>query len=248
MSNSEKPGSTQKNISSEAEQAASRRRFIKRAVGTSPVVLSLASRPAWGLNCSLSGLMSATHASHHDMNTPCENWGSGCTPGFWKSNPKAWKVFNGTYVPGNVLSCPSPTSYDDDDSHHTSWKKHKKSDGDGCFLLTLGSKKYSVRKGASDWDDTGTTFSAIFGAGYSSKTLMQVLHTEQGSVNFHACAAVLNSIAFPGEYGYSASDVVEAYQAIMDGGDSQQISNLHDTLDYLNNRGCPINAHGEFEY
>jgi len=225
-----------KDVSKLDDKASTRRRFIKGAISTTPVILSLANRPAWGTDCSLSGIMSATHASHHDTSTSCNNMGSGCTPGFWKQNAKAWRLTG--CKPGNCKE-----SDDDDDDYK---KKHKRR-----YKRSYKSGWYTVngcrtKNGCKDYDNTGTKFSEIFGAGYSSETCMQMLHRHPGSLEFHAIAAVFNCMAFPSSYGYTASYIVEVYQRIVDEGDGAKISALHDTLDYLNNRGCPINAHGEY--
>lgn len=58
---------------------AGRRRFLKQAAGASPVLLSLASRPAFGNRCTISGMMSGNASTAPDAE-PCE----GCTPGYWK--------------------------------------------------------------------------------------------------------------------------------------------------------------------
>lgn len=213
------------------DKTASRRRFIKAAVSTTPVILSLANRPAWGQSCSLSGMLSATHASHHDLTTPCQQvgLGQGCTPGFWKENPKAWA--NIGLRPGNCI--------EDEGAVDSSGKTRNK---DGYYTVN-GCR---TKTGCKVYDNTGTKFSEVFGGGYFSETCMQMLHKYPGSLEFHAIAAVFNCLAFPGGYGYSASYVVEVYQMIVNEGDGAKISELHDTLAFLNERACPINAHGEF--
>jgi hypothetical protein len=57
----------------------SRRKFIKGAAAATPIILSVASRPVWARNCSLSGQLSG-NLSNQD-NTPC--YGEGCTVSFW---------------------------------------------------------------------------------------------------------------------------------------------------------------------
>lgn len=69
-----------------------RRRLGKAALAT-PVIASLAARPA--LACSVSGFMSG-NASPGREDPRCD--GYGCTPGFWKNNVKAWKYT--PYSPG----------------------------------------------------------------------------------------------------------------------------------------------------
>jgi len=214
------------------DKTASRRKFIKTAVSTSPVILSLANRPVWGQNCSLSGMLSATHASHHDLNDPCQQvgLGQGCTPGFWKENPKAWKQTG--LRPGNCL---------DDEEEYVDYDGHKRKTESDYYTVN-GCR---VKNGCKNYDNTGTTFSEVFGGGYYSETLMQVLQQYPGSLEFHAVGAYLNCFVFPEGYGYSASYIVEVYQQVVDSGDGNLIAAMHDTLDFLNNRGCPINAHGQ---
>lgn len=61
-----------------------RRRLSKAALAT-PVIASLAARPA--MACSVSGFISGNTSPGRTPPT-CE--GYGCTPGFWKNNPEAW--------------------------------------------------------------------------------------------------------------------------------------------------------------
>jgi len=223
-------------LTPEVDKSASRRKFIKTAVSTSPVILSLANRPVWGQNCSLSGMLSATHASHHDLNDPCQQvgLGQGCTPGFWKENPKAWKLIG--LRPGNCIDDEEDTYYIDADGNKV------KSSSEKDYYTVNGCR---VKNGCKNYDNTGTTFSEIFGGGYYSETLMQVLQKYPGSLEFHAVGAYLNCLAFPDGYGYTGAYIVEVYQQVVDSGDGNLIAAMHDTLDFLNNRGCPINAHGQ---
>jgi hypothetical protein len=57
----------------------SRRKFIKGAAAATPIVLSVASRPVWARNCSLSGQLSGNLSN--DDGTPCA--GEGCSTDFW---------------------------------------------------------------------------------------------------------------------------------------------------------------------
>lgn len=61
-----------------------RRRLSKVALAT-PVIASLAARPA--MACSVSGFISGNTSPGRQPPT-CE--GYGCTPGFWKNNPEVW--------------------------------------------------------------------------------------------------------------------------------------------------------------
>jgi hypothetical protein len=207
-----------------------RRRFIKRAAGSAPLVMTLANRPVWGTGteCALSGILSNNVSDHH--HDDCE--GLGCTPGFWKENPKAWKKTG--LKPGNCIE-------DEDGGGHHGGGYHR---GGSEYYYVNGCR---TKNGCKEYDDTGTGFQAVFGAGYGPNlTMMQVLQTMPGSLEFHACAAALNSIAFPSYFGYSLDYVVYVYQTVLDNGDPSRINALHDALDALNNRGCPIDAHGNY--
>jgi len=62
-----------------------RRRFIKRTIATAPFILTVASRPAWACNCTLSGQLSGNLS---DQDGCCE--GQGCSPGYWKNHTDMW--------------------------------------------------------------------------------------------------------------------------------------------------------------
>lgn len=61
------------------------RRRLGKAALASPVIASLAIRPA--MACSVSGFISGNTSPGR---TPPTCSGYGCTPGFWKNNPEAW--------------------------------------------------------------------------------------------------------------------------------------------------------------
>ncbi|MGH1373997.1 MAG: hypothetical protein ACRBBW_18295 [Cellvibrionaceae bacterium] len=63
------------------------RRNLAKAGAAAPIVLSLFSRPAWGVACSPSSLASGNASGRHQSD--CD--GNGCTPGFWKNNLLAWQ-------------------------------------------------------------------------------------------------------------------------------------------------------------
>jgi len=81
-----------KNNNSSIDQ--SRRKFTQASFAA-PIVMSLASQPVWGAECTLSGFMSGNVSGHvHEC-------GRGCTPGFWKNNYEAWATTD--YSPGNCI-------------------------------------------------------------------------------------------------------------------------------------------------
>lgn len=89
----------QKELSSSSESSMrnkglNRRNLVKGVLAT-PVVLSIASRPAWGTNCSISGLLSG-NLSRSPGSYECTP-GNGQTPGFWMNHPECWPA---PYTPG----------------------------------------------------------------------------------------------------------------------------------------------------
>ncbi|WP_413437563.1 hypothetical protein ACFDAU_14245 [Sulfuriferula sp. GW1] len=64
---------------------------------------------------------------------------------------------------------------------------------------------------------TSATFASVFGAPtYGTKTLMQVLTDEEGSLGCHIVGALLNASASDNgnmTYGYSAQEIINMYQA-----------------------------------
>ncbi|MEW6990589.1 hypothetical protein AADZ91_07850 [Colwelliaceae bacterium 6441] len=69
------------NIETPEPKKTGRRKFIKSAAISAPLMTTLASKPVWAGNCSLSGNLSG-NTSTHDR-TDCLNF-SGYSPGGWK--------------------------------------------------------------------------------------------------------------------------------------------------------------------
>lgn len=62
-----------------------RRRFLKGAAASAPVILTLTARPAWAVNCTLSGQLSG------NLSNPLDQCGGeGCSPGYWKTHMERW--------------------------------------------------------------------------------------------------------------------------------------------------------------
>lgn len=70
-----------------------RRRLSKAALVT-PVIASLAARPA--MACSVSGFISGNTSPGHEYQ--CQ--GYGCTPGYWKEHPDLWATLTHGYASG----------------------------------------------------------------------------------------------------------------------------------------------------
>ena len=63
-----------------------RRQFIKTAIVTAPVILTVTSRPVWATNCTWSGQLSGNLS---DAGDPCG--GEGCNASFWQDELNADK-------------------------------------------------------------------------------------------------------------------------------------------------------------
>ena len=61
-----------------------RRWFIKKVIVAAPVILTVASRPVWARNCTLSGQLSG------NLSDEGECGGEGCPPDSWKNNTQKW--------------------------------------------------------------------------------------------------------------------------------------------------------------
>lgn len=97
---SEKHESKTKNIdtSPNQEDRQSRRKFIKGAAIATPIILSVASRPVWARNCSLSGQLSGNLSDQDGI--PC--FGEGCTTGFWQQKGYTSNSYHPKFPP-NML-------------------------------------------------------------------------------------------------------------------------------------------------
>jgi len=196
----------------------SRRRLSKVAIAA-PIIATLAARPA--LACSVSGFMSGNASPGNDPR--CE--GYGCTPGFWKNNTKAWKV----YSPGKCSSYQGPkcTSWDPD-----------------ITGTTLGQIL------PSNCSNGGAYFSQVA----SSDTLMSIFSkavNRQGNIApgyaevCHYIAAILNAAASSVSYGSTVADIQAGLCKAAQEGKIRYFTT--ELLARLNERGCMFDAWGNCE-
>lgn len=78
----------------------SRRKLTGAALGAS-AVFTLASRPVWANQCSISGMASG------NLSTPGGIVCAGCTPGYWLNHPLNWPS---DFRPGTCLQCEATAS------------------------------------------------------------------------------------------------------------------------------------------
>lgn len=166
----------------------SRRRLTGAALGVS-AVFTLASRPVWASQCSISGMASG------NLSAPSVVACTGCSPGYWKQKQH--------------LDSWGATSFQPTDE----------------FNRVFGVTQYVKRNG-------------------TPYTLLEVVQTLNGNgdpistnLGFHAVAALLNSAHPAVNFGYTSGELITLFQ-------SNYLTNpekLKNSLDMLNNRGCPLN-------
>ena len=84
-----------KDITGMNSRGKDRRRFIKRAIVAAPFILTVASRPVWAANCTMSGQLSGNLS---DAGEPCG--GEGCSAAYWEANTDKWHY---EFQPGCVF-------------------------------------------------------------------------------------------------------------------------------------------------
>lgn len=193
-----------------------KRRLTRAALAAPLVTASLAARATGtgGGGCmSISGFMSGNQSPGHQYS--CN--GYGCTPGFWKNNPEAWK--NTPYKPG---SCKS-------------WKKGKCD----CFIAEGTTLSEILPAGC-----TPATWSTYVSRPIMLILLNQ--YGDIGGKTYaqlcHYIAAILNASASEASYGASVSEVQQGLCKAVGQG---SVGIYKDILARLNERGCMFNAHGD---
>jgi hypothetical protein len=192
----------------------SRRRLTGAALGAS-AVFTLSSRPVWASQCSISGMASGNLSAPHQET--CE----GCTPGYWKvcQHLSNWFIYSPTDTFNSVFGV---TNYVD-------------CEGTPYTLLDvmhLTGNSYSCpgnRNASPDGPRANCNAGAPFG-NLGGDPISE-------NLGFHAVAALLNAAHPNINYGYTPLEVINLFQnSVLDG----QAAALKDSLDMLNNRGCPL--------
>jgi len=75
-----------KDIAGMNSRGKDRRRFIKRAIVAAPFILTVASRPVWAINCTMSGQLSGNLSDAAGE----ECGGEGCSAEYWEGNHRMW--------------------------------------------------------------------------------------------------------------------------------------------------------------
>ncbi|WP_324779502.1 hypothetical protein [Thiobacillus sedimenti] len=195
----------------------SRRKLTGAALGAS-AIFTLASRPVWANQCSISGMASGNLSA---PKVTCE----GCTPGYWKVcnhfdswGPTGFKLtdtFNSVFGVTQYVDCKG-TPYTLLD------------------VLYLNGNSYSCGpNGNKDANPSGPP------PGCTNGSCFPKLGGDPISTNlgFHAVAALLNS-AYPNmNFGYTSGELIAFFKAHY----LTDPAGLKNSLAMLNERHCPLN-------
>ena len=193
-----------------------RRRFTA-ALGGGAIILTLAGKPVWANQCTVSGMMSGNLSA--PKGTPCQ----GCTPGYWGAcqHLDSWVGFKPTDSFNSVFGV---TEYVDCSGIPYTLLDVLNLNGNGIKSCpgnqAAGSSNQFCQKKPN--------------GSYPGNLGSDPVSTNLG---FQAVAALL-SAANPGvNYGYTAGDIISMFKNnYLTSG-----AKLKDTFDMLNNRGCPLN-------
>lgn len=195
-----------------------RRRLGKAALAT-PVIASLAARPA--MACSMSGFLSGNTSPGR---TPYSCGTNGCTPGFWKNNPQVWKK-----TPYSAGYCADGLSAVECDK---AWVV------DGTTLLQIldpnfGNSPFAAAPNSSEFL-LQILLNGVKGGGFKDNNYAFVCHY---------IAAVLNASSAESLYGSSAQQIISGLWLARQSG---KLTEYKDILVGLNERNCMFDAHGNF--
>lgn len=203
----------------------SRRKLNGAALGVA-AVFTLASRPVWANQCSISGMASGNLSA---PKVACE----GCTPGYWKvcQHLDSWgptgftptDTFNTVFGVSNYVDC-SGTPYTLLDVMYLSGGRRV------CGMSIPGNgngndpNNQPANPGGPPADcSNGTAFGELGGDPISE------------NLGFHAVAALLSAAHPSVNYGYTSGEIIDLFKNNLD-----RPEELKSTLDRLNNRGCPL--------
>lgn len=195
----------------------SRRKLTGAALGAS-AVFTLASRPVWANQCSISGMASGNLSAPR---VTCE----GCTPGYWKvcQHLDSW----------------GPTGYSPTDTFNSVFGVTQYVDCKGIpytlldvMYLNGGSYSCGPGNGNKDANPGGPPAGCTDGKAFGKLGGDPISE----NLGYHAVAALL-SAAHPGvNYGYTAAELISLFQNNL-----HRPQELKDSLAMLNQRDCPLN-------
>lgn len=197
----------------------SRRKLTGAALGAS-AIFTLASRPVWANQCSISGMASG------NLSAPTQVTCHGCTPGYWKE----CQHFDSWAATGY-----SPTQSFNQVFGTTRYKDCNGTDYTLLDVLCLNGGRYSCGNG------NNRNKPANPGGAPASCTNGAAFHDLGGdpiypNLGFHAVAALLNAAHPDVNYGYDPEDLKTLFRENL-----HRPAQLKDSLVMLNERGCPLN-------
>ena len=202
-----------------------RRRFTA-ALGGGAIILTLAGKPVWASQCTVSGMMSGNLSA--PMGKPCQ----GCTPGYWGAcqHLDSWVGFKPTDTFNSVFGV---TEYTDCSGNPYTLLDVLNLNGNGtktCCTNGGGKNKNNCNQAAG----TANTFCQNKPTG----SMPGSMGSDPVSTNlgFQAVAALLSAANLAVNYGYTAGQIIDMFK-------NNYLANgakLKDTFDMLNNRGCPL--------
>lgn len=201
-----------KSAEPDADFSPSRRRLTGAALGVS-AVFTLASRPVWANQCTISGMASG------NLSAPKGPACAGCTPGYWSKcqHLDSWAA----------------TGFKPNDKFNTVFGVtqyvNPKNNQPYTLLECLG-----LRGNGSCSPDPQQPDCSIKSTGLAIGNM----GCDPVSVNlgFHAVAALLNAAHPNVNYGYTVGELTALFRSNL-----HRASQLKDSLAMLNERGCPLN-------
>ena len=158
-------------------------------------------------------------------------WTRGNPPQFLVHGGTVWDTANPV---GNIFGVPTENI----DAFEA--VEEQPGNGEGC---TPGFWKQPQHFGSWTAPYTpGTSFSDVFEDAFPGRTLLQVLRTGGGrlvALGRHTVAALLNAASPDVNYGLSANDVIDMFNDVFPGSDSDYEA-LKDLFEQLNESDCPI--------
>ncbi len=190
----------------------SRRRLTGAALGVS-AVFTLASRPVWASQCSISGMVSG------NLSAPKGAACAGCTPGYWSKcqHLDSWAA----------------TGYSPNDSFNTVF-------GVTQYINLRTNQPYTLLQVLGMQGNGNCTPDKVQPNCNAKPNGPAIgnMGCDPVSVNlgFHAVAALLNSAHPDVNFGYTPGELTELFRNNL-----HRAAELKDSLAMLNERGCPLN-------
>jgi hypothetical protein len=199
-----------------------RRRLLIGLAGT-PILASLPSRPAWGQECSISGMLSGNLSNHvHE----CPALGDGKTSEYWAIHPVCWPADTSVTLEFGTMQKGNGGGTEVDDPCDVSDVNGLLLDNPNSYSFVDGTTLASLI--SEILTTTGSSLSWMSGF---SLQMMEYLH-DGPRYPQQAGAAFLNALHSGVSYPYSALEIAEAMATIA--GDSVRESRLADILEHFN--------------